>query len=67
MNALRVASKFKATKSGLSLPPDVRRDGRARAKSLGVSFSQYVGLLIQNDCRAPDAPLVVYAAPRLER
>ena len=63
-----MASKYKATKGGVSLPREVRSAGVARAKELGLgSFSSYDALLIQNDLRAPDAPLVIYAPARLKR
>ena len=55
-----VPPKFKVASGGVSLPPEIRREGNARAKALGFrSFSAYVQVLIQNDCRAPDQPLVV--------
>lgn len=63
-----VPPKFKVSSGGVSLPPELRREGNARAKALGFrSFSAYVQILIQNDLRAPDAPLVVHAPPRLKR
>ena len=61
-------SKFKATKSGVSLPRELRSAGTVRAKALGLpSFSRYVALLIQNDLRAPDAPFVIYGPSKLKR
>ena len=60
-------SKFKVTKSSVSLAREIRAAGTARAKALGLpSFSSYVALLIQNDLRAPDAPLVVLGPVRLK-
>ncbi len=65
---LGMPPKLKVNKSSVSLPRQVRADGTARAKELGLpSFSAYVSLLIQNDLRAPDAPLVIHAPPRLKR
>ena len=61
-------SKFSVNKSSVSLPRELRAAGTTRAKELGLSsVSQYVALLIQNDLRAPDAPLVIHAPPRLKR
>lgn len=61
-------SKFSVNKSSVSLPRELRSAGTARAKELGLSsFSQYVALLIQNDLRAPEAPLVVYGPARIKR
>ena len=63
-----VPPKFKVASGGVSLPAEIRREGNARAKALGFrSFSAYVQVLIQNDCRAPDAPLVIYAPAKLKR
>ena len=60
--------KFKVSSGGVSLPPELRREAAARARALGFrSFSAYVQVLIQNDLRAPDAPLVIHAPPRLKR
>ena len=60
--------KFKVASGGVSLPPEIRREGHARAKALGFrSFSAYVQVLIQNDLRAPDAPLVVFSTAKLKR
>lgn len=59
-------SKFSVNKSSISLPRELRAAGVARAKDLGLpSFSAYVALLIQNDLRAPDQPLVVLTSQRL--
>ncbi len=61
-------SKFSVNKSSISLPRELRAAGVARAKDLGLpSFSAYVAILIQNDLRAPEEPLVIHAAPRLKR
>ena len=63
-----VPPKFKVSRGGVSLPPELRREAAARARALGFrSFSAYVQVLIQNDLRAPDAPFVVYGPARLKR
>lgn len=61
-------SKFSVNKSSISLPRELRAAGVARAKDLGIpSFSAYVAILIQNDLRAPEQPLVIHVSPRLRR
>jgi len=51
----------------VSIPPDLRRKGHARAKDLGISFSRFITLLLQNDLRAPEAPFVVMPPRRLTK
>ena len=56
-----MASKFKSTKGGISLPPGLREEGMLRAERLGLrSFSEYVSALILADLEAPDEPFVIY-------
>jgi hypothetical protein len=60
-----VPPKYKISKGSVSIPPDLRRRGHARAKDLGVSFSRYITLLLQNDLRAPESPFPILTPRRL--
>jgi hypothetical protein len=60
-----VPPKYKISKGSVSIPPQLRSRGQSRARDLGLSFSRYLTLLLQNDLRAPDLPLPILTPKKL--